>query len=202
MMHGFTGNKTESNGLFRYLSEVLENNNISSLRFDWFGHGESDIAFSDIRVPFLLKQANDIVQYATTSYKQVFVLGFSMGGALALETATSNLGGLILLAPATNMTSITNDLFQQTDQTIVDVHGYLLHRDFANGFEQLQGQHYHGPVLILQGELDQAVPKALSKQLAAKLSPASYHEIPGADHCFSSHFFHQKIAQYILSFLS
>jgi len=50
MFHGFTGNKMETSRMFLSIDQMLEKEDISSLRFDWFGHGESDLDFSSIDV--------------------------------------------------------------------------------------------------------------------------------------------------------
>ena len=74
MFHGFTGHKTESNGLFRYIADGLEKQNIPTLRFDWFGHGESDLHFEEITVPLLKKQGKIIIDYALEHFKTVYLL--------------------------------------------------------------------------------------------------------------------------------
>ena len=40
--HGFTGNKTETNRMFVHITEEFKKIKMSSIRLDWFGHGESE----------------------------------------------------------------------------------------------------------------------------------------------------------------
>lgn len=202
--HGFTGHKTESSGLFRFLSEQLETNHISSIRFDWFGHGESDMAFQDLTVNLLIEQANDLITYAKSRYQKVFLLGFSMGGAIALQTVSKKIDGLILLAPAINMDQITNDLFSSEDEQLVDVHGFQLHRTFADGWKMMDytiDKDYNGPIIVLQGEQDLAVPESQTKQLVENLTQTKYVVLEGADHCFTTTRYHQKLSDHIVSFI-
>ena len=135
LFHGFTGHKTETGGLFRKIADDLSAIHISTVRFDWFGHGESDYLFQEIRVPLLLEQAQVILNYAFSKYKTVHLLGFSMGGAFAIQSSTNKLTSLILLAPAINMGHIALDHFPEgsTAET-VDLNTFVLHRDFATGF--------------------------------------------------------------------
>jgi pimeloyl-ACP methyl ester carboxylesterase len=43
--------------------------------------------------------------------------------------------------------------------------------------------HLRVPTLVLCGELDQATPPALNKEIAAKVAGARYVELPGCGHC-------------------
>ena len=206
MFHGFTGHKTESSGLFRKLADALEQSGISSLRYDWFGHGESDLTFDQIRVPLLVRQANEILDEAFRRYRRVCLLGFSMGGAIAMHVANNDIDRLILMAPAQNMKHIATDFFTDDDQQTHDVHGFVLHREFAEGFIDLDlqtpMQDYQRPVLLLQGEQDMAVSKTQTEALHAALHDSELMVLEGADHCFSSHAYHMALAARIIAFLN
>jgi len=43
--------------------------------------------------------------------------------------------------------------------------------------------HLHVPTLVVCGELDQATPPALNKQIVEKVAAAKYVELPGCGHC-------------------
>ena len=88
MFHGYTGHKVEHNGMFRSLSRLLLKENISSLRFDYYGNFDSDGEFTDFTFDTLFSDGRCIINYAySLGYKDVVLLGYSMGGALALAIA-------------------------------------------------------------------------------------------------------------------
>lgn len=205
MFHGFTGHKTESSGLFRKLADQLEQAGISTIRYDWFGHGESDLTFDQIRVPLLIRQGNEILDDAFRRYRHVCLLGFSMGGAFAMHLVSNDIDRLILMAPAVNMKHIATDFFTDDGTQTHDVHGFVLHREFAEGFVDLDLmtplEQYERPILFLQGEQDMAVSKAQTEALHARLQHSELMVLEGADHCFSSHDYHMAIASRIITFL-
>jgi len=205
MWHGFTGSKTESNGLFRMLAERLEQKGFSILRFDWFGHGESDYTFDQTTIPLLQEQAKVMIDYAHSKYKTVYLLGFSMGGALAMNQVNDRIDKLILLAPAAFMSGIKNSYFKGNDLQFVDLGGQLFHRNFAESFTGLETieitQKYNHPILILNGELDQAVPLEKSTYVQEQLPTSTLIAYKGADHCFHNYDTRVQMVEDITNFL-
>lgn len=205
MFHGFTGNKTEAGNLFRFLSEYVETAKLSTIRMDWFGHGESDYSFDEIRVPYLQEQSKVVLQYAKEHYKHVYLLGFSMGGAFAMDQVTNDIEKLILLAPAGRMSRLSNDMFEGIEGDIRDLHGLLLHRAFTEGFKTLKqmenASKYQHPILFVQGENDTAVPLKGTKELHSELPGSTLHIVKQADHCFTSHPYHLEVGDAIIEFI-
>lgn len=84
--------------------------NRAFLRFDYFGHGESDGPFENGTIGLWLEDALAVVR-TLTSGPQIFV-GSSMGGwislllarALAQAGETSRIAGFVLIAPAVDFT--------------------------------------------------------------------------------------------------
>lgn len=204
--HGFTGNKTESSRLFFHLANDLANKEISTLRFDWLGHGESDLEFVDARVPLLEQQANIVLAYAKERYEKVYLLGFSMGGAFAMHHVTNDIEKLILLAPAYHMGNIKERMFQDIEEDTVDMSGFVFHRDFASGFKTMNcwdnTHHYEGPVLIIQGGQDKAVSAESSKALHDSLPNSEYLYFEASDHCFHHRDYHRQISARLKDFLT
>jgi esterase/lipase len=205
MFHGFTGHKTENHGLFRHIADELERAGISTVRFDWFGHGESDYRFEQIRVPLLQDQAKVILDYAKKHYKHVSLLGFSMGGAFAMNQVTTDIEKLCLMAPASNMAHIAEDYFRSSDEVLVDLSGFLLHYKFANGFKDMDicpvMEEYKNPVLIIQGEKDLAVPLEQTEKLHQKIPTSKLIVVKQADHCFTRHDYHLEVINHLVDFL-
>ncbi|WP_338598913.1 alpha/beta fold hydrolase [Sulfolobus tengchongensis] len=105
MFHGFTGNHIEAGRLYTDLAMHLCNEGISTLRFDYRGHGDSSGFFEDAFSPKnALDDAETIVNHALKmGYKEIAFLGFSLGGYIALkmfEKFNEAIKALVLFAPA------------------------------------------------------------------------------------------------------
>jgi len=113
ILHGFGGNKMGPHFIFVKLSRLLETIGIASVRFDFAGSGESDGEFSEMTVSGELCDARSILQYVKTldfvDTKNIAIVGFSMGGAIASMLAAEYkkyIHSLCLWAPAGNMGEI------------------------------------------------------------------------------------------------
>ena len=96
-LHGFTGNKNESNFSFSRQAKLFDKNNIDSIRLDYYGNGDSDGEFYDMNFTDLIKQGNLIIEYVKSlNYDEIYLEGMSMGGALAIKLASSDIAKLIL----------------------------------------------------------------------------------------------------------
>ena len=89
IFHGFTGQKTGTKFCYVQLSRMLEAKGIASFRFDFLGSGESDLNFKDMTFKDELACARVILEEALKmeNCTEVYVLGHSMGGAVASELA-------------------------------------------------------------------------------------------------------------------
>lgn len=203
--HGFTGHMAESGRLFYHLSNDLVTKGISTIRFDWFGHGESDLDFVDARVDLLTEEAQEILRYAHEQYDTVYLLGFSMGGAFAMNQASKDIEKLILLAPAYRIAGMKHHYFDNNPEVTKDLGGMVLHKEFTQGFQTLDMVEnviqYSNPVLLIQGELDQSVPKENAIELDKQLKHSQLEIIPDADHCFHNREQHRFISSLITTFL-
>jgi esterase/lipase len=89
--HGFRSSKIGPNRFFVKVARELEKQNISSLRFDQYGSGDSEGDFIDSRFDDWVKTTEEIINdYLSRGYK-VSLLGQSMGGSSVLVVA-SHLG--------------------------------------------------------------------------------------------------------------
>lgn len=209
MFHGFTGNKTETNRMFYHIDTALEQEGISTIRFDWFGHGESDLDFSLVTVSLLLKQAKCILDYAKDKYEKIYLLGFSMGGAIAINSLYVRPEKMILISPAINMSEIAKNNFTSCppiDDYTVDLHGLKLSYTFVESFSYLEYMEnikgYSHPVLLIHGTNDLAVPITFSDLLKKEIKDLKYVKIKDADHCYSKVEYLEKIKKEVTKFLS
>lgn len=208
MFHGFTGNKTETNRIFYNIDKLLENEGISTIRFDWFGHGESDLDLSQLNIDILLRQARIILDYVKNKYREIFLLGFSMGGAIAINSLNYSPEKLILISPATNMMDITRDMFNTRDKVgdnFVDLNGSKLSRDFVESCEKLEYKdnlrNYNKPVLLIHGTKDLAVPISFSRELYGYINDGKFIEVKGAEHGYNKVAFMNKVFHEVIKFL-
>ncbi len=191
----------------------------SFVRFDYSGHGESDGEFVDGTISSWLDQAQAV--FTRCAQGRRVLIGSSMGGWIALLLAkrlieagqADRLGGLILIAPAADM---TKDLMwdkygddfrdevmrlgkyerpsEYSDEPYVITRALI--EDGAQHLVLDQGLHMPCPVRILQGEDDPDVPW----QHALK----TYHAVSGEDVMFEliKHGDHRLSGERNLSLLS
>ena len=88
MLHGFGSNKDEVGNLFKNIAFNLAEKEISSLRIDFSGFGESEKRSLDTTINSLLEDATKAFEYLMTlpsiENKPIGVLGFSLGGAIGI----------------------------------------------------------------------------------------------------------------------
>jgi len=204
-------------------AEVLANHaqraNRSFVRFDYSGHGESGGKFTDGTISSWLDQAEAVLNQCAPGRR--VLIGSSMGGWIALllakrliETGKADkLGGLILIAPAADMTrDLMWDKYGDDFRDEVMRLGkyerpseysdepYVITRALIeDGTQHLlleKGLRVPCPVRILQGEDDPDVPW----QHALK----TYHALTGDDVTFEliKHGDHRLSAERNLAFLA
>lgn len=173
-----TGTKGEA------LAELARTSRRRCLRFDYSGHGESAGLFTDGTIGAWLEQAAHM--FLTHTKGRRIVVGSSMGGWLALllarklmledPSAFRRIAGLVLIAPATDMTKdLMWDLFGASEkQELADTGAYVQPSAYGDPYvittKLLTDGQYHllfgkplhlpFPVRILQGSLDPDVPPA------------------------------------------
>jgi pimeloyl-ACP methyl ester carboxylesterase len=200
------GSKAES------LGELARSARRSLLRFDYSGHGQSSGLFTDGTISAWLDQAVHMFLRHTTSKR--IIVGSSMGGWLALLLARRlakedahafrRIGGLVLIAPATDMTvDLMWAKFSESEkQQLHDAGVYMRPSEYGepyaitaklitDGQKHLilkQGMALPFPVRILQGTEDIDVPPdhAVKTMEALKGGDITLTFVKGGDHRLSS----------------
>src|SRR3989344_1860004 len=96
LCHGFATSK-ESYSIIK-LEQVLNQNNISTFRFDFFGHGESEGNFEDITISEAVDDISNAIRLLKNlGYSKIGIVGSSFGGMAALLVA-SKIDDLFVLA--------------------------------------------------------------------------------------------------------
>lgn len=201
LYHGFTRNRMEPGFMFVRFSRLLMEHGIASIRFDFWGSGESNGAFDKMTLSGELEDADDILNYFRSRDEidkdRVFLLGLSMGGTVAGYTAgmhNDDVRGLLLWAPAGEMKNrlkereevIAKEAFKGNP---LDMGGLVVGMQFIEDVKSLNildtTAKYSGDALIIHGTEDKSVPPKVSKNYSEIFgSRASLKFIEGANHTF------------------
>lgn len=201
LCHGFLSNKDSRTNL--RLSELLVAQGIGTLRFDWFGMGESEGAFGHITVATCcdqLERAIDLMR--DRGYHELGLIGSSFGGLLAILVGQRHpeLRAIGLKCPVPDFpdmlehefgsngieewkrTNYIPDVTGGTAPVFLDFSFYESCRVF-NAYEAACA--IKAPVLIVHGERDELVPFHQIERLEESLpDDAKLVLLPEADHQF------------------
>lgn len=213
IFHGFTGQKTGTKFSYVQLARMLEAKGIATFRFDFLGSGESDGNFVDMTFQDELSCARVILEEALKmeNCSEIYVLGHSMGGAVASELAKlypDQIKKMVLWAPAFNLPDALHYLTGQVPRAkTYDHNGYeisdefvqdILKRDFYQDLDIYQNQ-----LLIIHGTEDTTVPYEISKRYKNLFHPdCQFVSIEGGNHNFDKLEYIKKVLQLSLNFLS
>ena len=201
-----TGKKAEA------LAELGRTTRRMTLRFDYSGHGQSSGKFTDQTISDWLEQTTHMFLRHTKAKR--IIVGSSMGGWLALllarklkyedPAAFKRIAGLVLLAPATDMTQdLMWDHFNEKAKQDLRLNGvYLAPSSYGAPYEitsklladgvqhqiLTEGLHLPFPVRILQGADDREVPVSHAIKTFEGLSgpDLTITIIKGGDHRLST----------------
>ena len=205
MFHGFTGTLSEKHFLLSRLSRAIVTNGIATLRLDFGGSGESDGEFLDVTPATEIADGHAIYEYALeipeADHARTGLFGYSLGGCIATNVAAlerNRVRGLALLSPGARTHLKMQKLLEETGRcgrgslvlTEQFVKDGLEHEGFAAAHD------YHGPVRIVQGTADDAVPTETAAEYEAAFSHATVAYVEGANHSYDSpEFFSQMVAE-------
>jgi pimeloyl-ACP methyl ester carboxylesterase len=184
-----------------------ESHGLAVTRFDYSGHGRSGGDFTQGTISGWLEEAEAV--FATTAGPQI-VIGSSMGGWLALLLnrarrlkGDGRIHGLVLIAPATDMTELMLEQMPKKTRKLLDKQGYVdvpseysaepyrINKALVEDGRQhlLFGRAIETgcPVTILQGARDKDVPKEHAARLVQHLigDPVIFTVVPDGDHRLS-----------------
>lgn len=201
LCHGFLSNKDSRTNL--RLTELLVAQGIGTLRFDWFGMGESEGAFGRITVATCCDQLERAIGLMRDrGYHELGLIGSSFGGLLAILVGQRHpeLRAIGLKCPVPDFPEMLDHEFgangiEEWRRTnyIPDVTGGTapVFLDFAfyescrvfNAYEAARD--INAPVLIVHGEQDELVPFHQIERLEESLpDDAKLVLLPEADHQF------------------
>ena len=213
MLHGFTGNRTEHNGHFRNLSRMLAKEGMASLRMDYNCNGESDGEFGDFIFETAVDDAYRMIDYAkkVEGIKRVYLLGFSMGGAIASIVANNeDIYKLILWSPAGSMVEHAHDHYDKP-RKLPNGNAYFVGFEFSKKFVDSidkynmyqNTKNYTNGVFIVHGDKDLSVDVSCSYRYKEEFANSSLHVVEGSGHGYDAyehlHELYDVTMEYILS---
>lgn len=199
------GFRSDMNGTkAEFMHDLAVRENLSFLRFDYFGHGLSSGKFEDGCISRWRDDVLEVVDHLTSG--PVILLGSSMGGWLALLAALARptrIKALGLIAPASDFTRslMWAGFDQKTRDAIMSAGVWMQASPYGptpitrklieDGDQNLlmhQPIQFEGPVRILQGQLDDAVPWRHAAKLVDLLSSPDvvFNLSKSGDHSLSS----------------
>lgn len=202
LFHGFTGDRMESHWLFVKCSRALERAGIASLRFDFFGSGESEGDFREATLEGEVEDAQDAVDFfrreGGIDGERLGLLGLSLGGAIAaLIAERARARALVLWAAVArlpHLRSLADSLLQPLADSVStrQYEGHEVSTRFLSAADYLDPlgavTRFTEPTLIVHPErdrhLDLSHPEDYLHASGAALKEKVI--IAGADHTFDS----------------
>ncbi len=202
LIHGFTGYKEEKHIVA--VAEAAAAAGYAVLRADMYGHGKSGGEFRNHTLFKWMTNALTLIDYARSLEfaGDIYLCGHSQGGLTAMLAASmkhDQVSGLIALSPAWMIPEIARkgsllgldfDARHVPDE-LNAWDGRKLDGNYARVAQQIKVEdyidEYDGPVLVVHGDRDEAVPVEYGIRAAERYRNSRLVLIEGDDHCYGAH---------------
>lgn len=192
----------ESHWIFVKCARALVGAGIASLRFDFYGSGESEGEFREVTLQGELSDAHAAVKFFRRQKgidpKRIGLLGLSLGGAVAASLASRLRSRALVLWAALAHPSELRALAERTTNLIPGGQGareYSAHEVSPHFLENIETVAplksiggFKRPTLIIHPEKDEYLPLYHPEDYFQATGSAIKEKviIPGADHTFTS----------------
>lgn len=213
--HGFSVDKVGLMRLHELFARQCVNEGYACVRFDFYGCGESDGDFSEVRLSDELEQAKAIYQWTEkqsfAKAGEIFLSGHSLGGAITSMLApVLKPKGAILWSPGNSAyydISARVHAIPGEYKDTYDIGGLAVAGEFIAELRSYDivelSQGYEGPVLLIHGECDEKIPIAsIGPYLDIYKDQAEVHIVRGANHQFSTVEWKEEVYEKTLQFMS
>ena len=214
LIHGFTGHMEEEHIITA--QKALNDCGLAVLRVEMYGHGGSEGEFKNHTLYKWVTNALDVVAYAKSLdfVTDLYLCGHSQGGLLTVLIAgmcADDFKAVLPLAPAVMIPerardgSLLGHFFDpQHIPEVLAVDERELSGNYIRVAQTIHPEdevaRYDGPVLIVHGDKDEAVPYECGVELAKLYKNAKLVTIPDADHCYTGHM--EELAEAIRGFFA
>ena len=197
--HGFCVDRIGLMRLHELFARKCVGNGIACVKFDFYGCGESDGDFSEMRYLDEIEQAKAIYNWTKEQSwcdsDNLYPVGHSLGGAIVSNIIPElQPKGAIMWAPGNvayyDISSRVHAI-PGSYKVTYDIGGLMMSSEFLSQMRKLdivkQAAGYEKEVLLVHGELDEKVPVyAIGPYLDLYGDYATLQIIPGSNHQFSS----------------
>jgi len=217
LCHGFSTSK--DGRTYVRLEQILNKKGLSTFRFDFFGHGESDGKFEEITTSEAADDVQNAIKFLKESgYKKISLVGSSFGGMASIIAAskTDDVYALALKSPVSDYIGMS--LARHNEQEIknwkekgyIDITGVddekrKLNYSFYKDAERINGydaaKKIKIPTLIVHGDRDETVTIEQSKRTASLIENCRLEIIEGGDHKYSREEHFEKLLDLISKFI-
>ena len=218
--HGFTGDRMESHWLFVKCARRLAKAGIASLRFDFYGSGESEGEFREVTLHGEIADAGAAIEYFRRyrgiDPERIGLLGFSLGGAVAACVAASARAQALVLWAALAHPDHLRNLAESQSIPIAggegtrEYKGHVVSPRFLDDLEKAGPltsiARSQQPTLIIHPEKDEYLSLSQAEdyfQAAGREAPARPEKekviIPGADHTFTSVAWEREVIEHTVA---
>ncbi len=201
IIHGFTGHMEEKHIVA--VSNLFNELGFATLRVDMYGHGKSDGEFRNHTLLKWMTNAMTVIDYARSLdfVTDIYLCGHSQGGLTVILAAAlkhDQIKAIIPLSPAISIIydakvgSVLGSTFdpKHIPEEIVTPDWTLGGNYFRVAqMIDIDGamEKYDGPVLIVHGYDDEAVPVKVSIDAAKRYNNAQLDIIEDETHCYDNH---------------
>ncbi|MBO4898971.1 MAG: alpha/beta fold hydrolase [Lachnospiraceae bacterium] len=214
LIHGFTGHMEEDHIIAA--QKAMNDCGISVLRAEMYGHGGSDGDFRDHTLYKWVTNALAVVDYAKKLdfVTDLYLCGHSQGGLLTMLIGgmrRDDFKALLPLSPAWmipegarigDLLGMPFDPLHIPEQLVAE--DLVLSGDYIRVAQTIHVEdeiaRYDGPVFIVHGDDDEAVPYSYGVKAQELYADATLVTIHGDDHCYTRHM--DEMADAIRSFFS
>ncbi|OQA43803.1 MAG: fermentation/respiration switch protein [Chloroflexi bacterium ADurb.Bin325] len=205
MLHGFGSSKDEVGNMYKNLAAALQERGVASLRIDFRGYGKSDGDTGESSLDTMVADAQTAYEYLkaqpSVDAARIGVLGFSLGGGVAIISAGQHPGWYKSMAlwssvgdPATDMVgSVGQEAFDTAAAKGVvgldlGFRTIVLKKDFFDSLARYDLaaliRDYPGALLAIAGDQDFSAAYVEGFVAAATGQPKEAWIIPGGDHIY------------------
>ncbi len=201
LIHGFTGHMEEDHIIAA--QKAMNDMGISVLRVEMYGHGGSDGEFKNHTLYKWVTNALSVVKYAKTLdfVTDLYLCGHSQGGLLTMligGMCPDDFKAILPLSPAWMIPEVARkgsilgaDFDPKHIPEVVNSGEWELSGDYIRVAQTIHVEdeiaRYDGPVFIVHGDDDEAVPYECGVRAAELYKNAKLVTIHGDDHCYTRH---------------
>lgn len=217
LCHGFSSNKDSQT--FPTLERIFNDKNISTFRFDFYGHGESGGKFEDITISEAVDDILNAIKFLKNKkFKKIGLVGSSFGGMASIIAASKSkdLYILALKSPVSNQMEKLLVKYNNKNVKKWKEKGFIYYESGKLGKLKLNYSFFEDsmkingyeaakkisiPTLVVHGDKDESVPIEQSIRLSKIIKNCKLEIIKDADHRYTKPEYFEKCINLISNFI-